>query len=137
MLFYMTCYRLFFFFYLRRKTMERIRSIAIVFGDNDFGITFMNLLDTIKNVLLHDDTIPEDVLETIIRKGILFHYIAFQNRYQYKHDKTFEEEFTRIGEYLSGIKILFDGHAELAYENEDHDSGAWFLDVTSGKIMSF
>lgn len=115
-----------------------IRSIAIILGDNDFGATFRNLLDTIRNVLINDPDIPEDVMQKIIRHGIKFHYIAFQNPYEYKFsEKTFEDEFNRTEQYLSSIDIYFNEIAEKKFETEDHDAGAWFLQVNSGTITSF
>ena len=116
-----------------------IRSVAIILNDNDFGSTFRNLLETIGRVIYNSPDIPEADIEEMILEGIRFHYIAFQNQYQYKNNgPTYEDHFADTVEHLvTGIKIYFNHHAELKYENEDHNYGAWILNVDQLKVDAF
>jgi hypothetical protein len=135
-----------------------MRTIAIILGDNDFGSTFRNLLVTIKRVLeWHSvtsepvwfpevgrqlETIDEQNIEFMIRFLALPHYVAFQYSFNPKDyggdkDKTSEDHLTSIGEYFSKLRVLFDEEAELDIASEVHDSGAWYLELQSGSIMSY
>lgn len=69
-------------------------------------------------------------VEELIREGIRFHYLAFQ------HDEV-HRDLERSVAYLSGIQILFDAEAERSIQTEDHDHGAWYLELQSGTIDSF
>ena len=112
-----------------------IRSVAIVLGDNDFGNTFRNLLETVTNILIwSEDDMTPDVLEKLIRMGITYHYIAFQNQFKYRCTAA---DIEHIDQYLSKAKILFDAEADAAYNTEDHDGGAWHLTVQTGQVNSF
>jgi len=119
---------------------DKITSIAIVFDDNDFGNTFINLMNTVKNILYYNKTSDRVVLTKIILEGCRFHYIAFQNQYDYKNVwATHEEHFDFIEQYLrTGIKVFFnEEEANAKYFNEDHDSTSYHLDVASGQINCF
>lgn len=115
-----------------------MHSIAIIVGDNDFGSTFRALLETIHEVVVYSvDDLPEDVLIKIIKHGVKFHYIAFQNRYDYLNQaESFEAHFNSTEKYLD-VKVLFDEEADGAYLNEDHDHGAWHLHIETCEINSF
>jgi len=117
-----------------------IRSVAIVLGDNDFGQTFHNLLETILRVIVNDPIISEYSIEKIIKEGLRFHYIAFQNKYDPYYGNgvdSFKKHFDHIENYLSSIRIYFNDDAEREFENGDHDGGAWILCIQDGSITSF
>jgi hypothetical protein len=120
-----------------------MRTIAIVLGDNDFGSTFQALLETIKRVIeyrggvLSREASPENI-EFIIRQSVMSHYLAFQYRFAlvYGH-RSKEEHLAHLTDYLGKIKVLFDDVAESSIATEDHDSGAWYLEIQSGQIASY
>lgn len=119
-----------------------MHSIAIIVYDNDFGNTFKNLLKTITEVLSHHagNELSEKIMTEIIKSSIRFHYIAFQNKYEYKHPEytNFEKHFDNIEKYLlRRIVILFDGEADKAYLTKDYDGGAWHLHTATGQINAF
>jgi len=108
-----------------------MRTIAIVLGDNDFGNTFRPLLETLHRVILYRglEYIDREWVADIIRAGVDFHYLAFQG------------ETGRVQEvprgYFDRLKILFDEEAEAEIAGEDHDGGAWYLELQSGSIGTF
>jgi len=57
---------------------EKITAVAIVLNDNDFGSTFMPLLETIKNALEYNPNLTRENVTRAINSGIEFHYLAFQ-----------------------------------------------------------
>ncbi len=116
-----------------------MRTICIRLCDNDFGSTFRNLLETLYNVFIYSPPESPEIVEKIIREGLRFHYIAFQNQYDYSNraDKDIEEHFKDIEKYLSDIKIYFDDEAEKFIQEHDHDGGSWYLEVQTGKVYSF
>jgi hypothetical protein len=135
-----------------------MRSIAIVLGDNDFGSMFRGLLETMVNFFIyHDGTkgITENNIRLLIKEGLRFHYLAYQTRWdmQVKEAKdqplsgVHEKELQRVVDYLlygnmpnknyNHLRILFDNDADAAFNTEDHDGGAWHLDIKSGQINSF
>jgi hypothetical protein len=133
-----------------------MRTIAIVFGDNDFENTFRPLLETVKRVIEHRDrnygiraylevrkgktvadavvlpSISEDLVKKIIMNGALFHYQAFQ-----EDIGRGTSDSLRTSNYLQGIKVLFDEEAEKDILEKDHNHGAWYLELATGKIYSY
>lgn len=109
-----------------------MRTLAIILGDNDFGNTFQQLLETVKRVMnwkLH--SLQEDQIRLLIQEGIHFHVLAFQP----PMDMSNIEDTVR---YLKGnVKILFDDEAEEDISTKDHDHGAWYLELITGKIYSY
>lgn len=116
-----------------------MRSIAIILNDNDFGSTFSNLLKTIRNsIIYHNKPISEENVRKLIYVGIRFHYIAFQNTYNYiKQGKDFESHVDSIEKYLNKIRILFDDDADNECLSKQYDGGAWHLEIESGQITYF
>ena len=108
---------------------------------------FLNLLETLKRVLDWHTAmgrpdrviaIPKNV-DFMIRQMVMPHYIAFQ--YSFREADygrgTQEDHFAHLTKYLSKIRILFDEEAETDIQNEDHDSGAWYLELQSGRIERY
>jgi len=125
-----------------------MRSVAIILGDNDFGCMFRNLLETMVNVFIYysgTNDLTEDIVKLLIREGLRFHYLAYQIRFDVTPEKlTDEVETARILDYLltgfrntDNLRILFDNEADKAFQTEDHDGGAWPLDIKSGQVNSF
>ena len=112
-----------------------MRSIAIVLNDNDFGRTFMPLLESIKLALSIKPDLTKEVIEKAIRVGVEFHYLAYQLR-----NNLGQRGYLSVDEtvkYLrDNIKILFDDEAEEDRMG-DHDGGAWYLLVSYGQITSY
>jgi len=113
-----------------------MHSIVIKFGDNDFGNTFQNLLDTIYRAIDENNRKPFSEFEIIdlIKKGILFHYIAFQNQYRYA---CTEENLKSTEEYLLKFKVLFDEEADEFYKTGWQNSECVYLHIESGFITTF
>ena len=112
-----------------------IRTIAVILGDNDFGHTFMPLLETVARAI-SDASMPpsRERVERMIRSGIEMHYLAFQcsNR------ETIDEgRLEHTMEYLSSVRILFDAEAEVDICVKDHDGGAWYLETITGNVYSY
>lgn len=113
-----------------------MRTIAIILGDNDFHHTFQPLLQSIYQVVQwHSNELSKETIEKCIREGIKYHYLAFQYG-----DKTYHTnkdlEFL-MNTYFKDIKVLFDEEAEKAIQEEDHDGGAWYLELTTGNVYCF
>ena len=116
-----------------------MRTIAIVLGDNDFGNTFRPLLESVQRVLAYrDDLTPENV-ETIIRQGALSHYVAYQFRFSMGGygGGDMETHFQSIRSYFKDLRVLFDEEAETDILTNDHDCGAWYLEIQSGVIAGY
>jgi hypothetical protein len=120
----------------------KIRTIAIVLGDNDFGHTFINLLDSIYKAIEYGSVTIQDKKEEQIRdityaikNGIRYHYITFQ-LLSYGGNVS-ENMLERTLKYLESIRILFDEDAEKDIVEKDHDGGAWYLEVQTGKVYGY
>jgi len=70
----------------------------------------------------------------MIRNGLLYHYMAFQNRFG-QSDESYDLE--KIQDYLEKVKVIFDDDADQACLKENHDGGAWHLHVQSGQVNPF
>jgi hypothetical protein len=119
----------------------RIRTIAIVLGDNDFGNTFRPLLNGLKAVFEHrPDLAPEEV-ELVIRQSIMAYYVGFQYSFYPGNygdgSRTNEEHLTRTAKYLTDVKVLFNAEAEEDIASKDHDGGAWYLELQSGTVAGY
>jgi len=117
--------------------MTNIRTIAIVLGDNDFGNTFRPLLESVYTALLHRSGFSREIISSLIREGIKFHYAAYQYRYDYLASGYTNQTVDKTVEYLDKIRILFDEDAEQDVEQRDHDGGAWYLEVATGTVYSY
>lgn len=108
-----------------------MRTIAIILGDNDFGNTFIPLLESIGNAIefrrnAERDELSPEILTKTIHEGIKFHYLAYQVRYDLEaYEST--DDCDKIICYLDKIRILFDEEAEADILTEDRDGGAWYL----------
>lgn len=117
----------------------RVRTIAIVLCDNDFGNTFMPLLKAMNDVIKYhrgSDITPE-FMEKVIRMSVMPFYVAFQHRPDLLSILPEGEEMAHTEKYLSKIKVLFDEEAEEHIATHDHDSGSWYLEVQSGVVSSY
>lgn len=106
--------------------------IALVVGNNDYNTTFVSLLESINRVLMWRKLPSEAFVEDLIRSGIRFHYLGFQ---------VSEEQLGNLAqtvEYLQkNVKVLFNEEAEKDIETQDHNCGAWYLEVTTGEIYDY
>ena len=118
------------------NTDERVWAVAIIFSDNDFYSTFINLILSV-NSLIHylEDTVLFDEMKDRIRiavsSGLLWHYQNFQN------DGIVPNE--NITNYLLNKtkKILFNDEAYTEWQNVNYDMSAFYLDVDTENITSF
>ena len=115
-----------------------MRTIAIVFGDNDFGGTFSTLLAaTYKIIQDHGtDHFTEQSVRDLINWGVEFYYRAYNLGRGW--DQT-EESIQQTLKYLKGegLKVLFDEEAEADIINVDHDSGAWYVVLCEGIVRAY
>ena len=135
-----------------------MRTIAIILGDNDFGNTFLNLLETLKRVLAYhgaisdepwrsevkahntrsDRVLTQENIKFIIQQMIMPHYIAFQYSFDERnYGGTPEEHFAHLSKYLSKVKVLFDEEAEASIAEGWHDGDSWYLELLSGTVSSY
>lgn len=111
-----------------------IKHITLVLGDNDFGITFTNMLKVLHNLLKYRADVTEQQMTVVIKEGIYFHYMAFQHLDDSNKDNLRSKEVEDTVKYLqSSLKIYYNEEA-CAMCSTDWDSGAWHLDVTSGHV---
>ena len=117
--------------------MEVKRTIAIILGDNDFGMTFKPLLESIYNAFRWEAlAFNSEVITTCINEGIRFHYLTFQRGNT--HGKSGYGSNKGTVKYLTdNLKILFDDEAEHDIMTNDHDAGAWYLEIITGKVYSY
>ncbi len=144
-----------------------MRTIAVILGDNDYGSTFLPLMETLKRAMEYRSMNPElpwlvqamgrperllteQDVRHMITEMVMGHYVAFQYSYnpqdyrvrnksnmQEPTSQEHEEELASTREYLNRIRILFDEEAEQDIANKDHDHGAWYLDLQSGVIGDY
>jgi hypothetical protein len=140
-----------------------MRTIAIIFHDNDFGTTFMNLLDTLKRVFEYHganseplwltaamgrpqpEVLTRENVEYMIRMMVISHYAAFQYSFRPKdygtdHEPSpvaHEHHLAGIAEYLSKFRVLFDEEAEADIAKEWRNGEAWYLELQTGIIRSY
>lgn len=115
-----------------------IRTVALVFGDNDFGKTFKPLLESLHRAIAlraddGDELSKQEIVE-LINSGIEFHYRAFQ------YDSSRSQgvlSVEHIVKYLRSVRVLFDEEAELDIQNVDHDGGAWYLETATGEVYYY
>ena len=117
----------------------KIRTVAIVLGDNDFGNTFVPLLGAVKLLLAHRKDLDEAALATVVRRMALPYYVGWQYGFDpaLYGDGSEQEHLERTGKYLSGAKILFNEEAESDILSKDHDHGAWYLSTQDGAIQGY
>jgi hypothetical protein len=129
-----------------QPTMDRVRTIAIVLGDNDFGNTFRPLLEGLKAVLEHHEdrngfSLTPEQIELVIRQSVSAYYVGFQYHFEPgsygDSSKTHEEHIAKTAAYLKDIRVLFDDAAEADIATADHDGGAWYLELQSGTVSGY
>jgi hypothetical protein len=127
--------------YIRKLAADepKVRTIAIVLCDNDFGNTFVPLLNAMNDVIKYrkGSEITPEFMEKVIRLSIMPFYVAFQHRPELLSILPHGEEMANTEKYLSKIKVLFDEEAEAHIANTDHDGGSWYLEVQSGVVSSY
>lgn len=108
--------------------------IAVVVGDNDFNSTFVELLGTINQLLAwRREPISKEFIEDLIRSGIRLYYLAFQANLE----KQFKEVEKTIEYLQKNVRVLFNEEAQKDIETQDHDHGAWYLEVATGEIYDY
>jgi hypothetical protein len=106
--------------------------IAVILGNNDYNTTFVEVLESINRILMWRELPSKAFVEDLIRSSIPFHYLGFQ---------VVEEQLGNVVqtvEYLQkSVKVLFNEEAEKDIETQDHNCGAWYLEVTTGEIYDY
>lgn len=84
-----------------------IHSILITVHDNDFYSTFINLLHSIREAVIYSGgELYQDEVERLIKDGVLWHYLAFQNHYRFGNPKSTERYL------LDNLKVWFNTEAD-------------------------
>jgi len=113
-----------------------IRTISVIYGDNDFPHTFNHLLETIVRALeWRGEELTRNDIDFLIREGFKFHYMAYQMRF--REDKKHLKDLDFLVDNFKDIKILFDEEAEFDIENNDHDCGASYVVLLDGIINNY
>ena len=116
-----------------KKTM---RTVAIVLGDNDFGNTFIPLLETLYNAIQWNNGLSEDCVRAFISSAAVSHYIAFQRGSSWGEDGY--GTLAHTAAYLAKkINVLFDEEAEADIESRFENGEAWYLEIPTGKVYSY
>lgn len=115
-----------------KKTM---RTIAIVLGDNDFGMTFMPLLETLYNAIQYNGELSEDCVRAFVADAAISHYMAFQRGSTWGQSGYGTIEHTE--KYLKKAKVLFDDEAEADIATRFQNGEAWYLEISTGKVYSY
>ena len=115
---------------------DTIRTISVIYGDNDFPHTFNPLLETIiRAIEFRGKELTKNDIDFLIREGFRFHYMAFQMRF---NKDNFDQHLDFLVKYFkSNIKILFDEEAEFDIENNDHDCGASYVVLCEGIVNNY
>ena len=108
--------------------------IAIRFHDNDFGNTFIGVLQFLLNAYKHYGQLPEDKAELaiIINEISVGAYFSYQNQFEYTHGKTIQEEMVRLRKYLNITvdRIMVDGEVdEYLAKTEWNNRETFILDT--------
>lgn len=114
---------------------KKMRTIAIVLGDNDFGLTFIPLLETLNNAIQYNGELSEDCVRAFVKDAALSHYKAFQRGSTWGDDGYGTFEHTE--KYLQKAKVLFDDEAEADIATRFQNGEAWYLEIPTGKVYSY
>jgi hypothetical protein len=119
--------------------MERIRTIAVVLGDNDFGNTFRPLLESLKAIFAYrgENELTPEQIEVIIRRSAMSTYIAYQYSFYPEGYGDGKNHLYNMEKYFEGIRVLFNEAAENDIATADHDGGAWYLELQSGTVAGY
>lgn len=109
--------------------MKQIQAVALVLCDNDYGSTFVPLLESIYAAFVNSSgAMSAELMRKLIMTGIPYHYMAFQM--DEKRGDTCDDAVPYL---LNKVKIVFDSEAKEASLKDD-DGGSWYLDLESGKV---
>lgn len=113
-----------------------MRTIALVFGDNDYGNTFRPLLDSVYRAFDWNSGLSEDVVRAAVQAGLEFHYVAFQHA---RHcGQPGYPSLAATVEYLRSVRVLFDEEAEADICSPNgHNAGAWYLELATGQVTAY
>ena len=115
-----------------------MRSIAIVLGDNDFGLTFHNLMVSLRDAIISSVRLSRTLEREDVRKlvfvGIRYHFLAFQEAGRESSDEEIEATVKYLEE---GVRVLFDDEADADMLNIEHDGGAWHLLIAENQINAY
>lgn len=115
-----------------------MQTIALVLGDNDYGNTVHPLLESLYRALVWNGAWSRDAVERVVRSGLEFHYLAFQHGCDAQGAQATPEALAHTVAYLQQkLRILFDEDAEADIQGAGHDSGAWYIELATGKVYSY
>lgn len=132
---------------------ESAKKIAIKFGDNDFGNTFLPLLAILNASYLHTKYLPKDKKKLcfLINSLSPIAYVLFQNQWEYngledvkngletEKNKEFIQTKKYLVEEMLPTDILVDKEVDDYLAKHDWDNGeTYILDTTlyNNKIYS-
>jgi len=114
---------------------DDIIAVAIVLNDNDFGSTYIPLLQSIYKAMLWNGlNLSQDLVRMQITEGVRYHYITFQQGNKFGDPGYGPIEGTL--DYLSKAKVLFNAEAIHSYCTEDYDGGAWYLSISDKSVAA-
>lgn len=91
----------------------------------------------LKRVIEWHEALTEDHIRFLVRSGMMWHYLAFQHRFDL--DETLNPpRYEHTEKYLlDHVRVLFDTEAEEHIATHDHDGGSWYLELQSGTVASY
>ena len=104
--------------------------IAIRFHDNDFGITFHIVLETLLSAYDWDNKLPtnKELLLKIINEISYGCYLAGQNQFEYNEEKNGElHQKTKQYLQLQTKNILINEEVDNFLKENDWDNGETFI----------
>ena len=104
--------------------------IAFVLCDNDFGMTFHTMMESLLINHGWSDQVKRD------REAYIQMALAHYRMYQLRVGDRYNEENLR--EYFEArLKVMFGSEAREAFESLDHDHGSWYMNTDLNIKESF
>ena len=119
----------------------QVKSVAVIFGDNDFRSTFAPLMETLHRAICYHREkggLSREQVVQCVRLAALSHYAMFQHPVHGGSDPMTEKKIAHIAEYFAyPCRILFDEAADKDALDGDHNSSSFYLHVSSGQISVY
>jgi hypothetical protein len=115
---------------------RKVRCVGVTLHDNDFHVTFENILMSLKNLSWwSSETLTEEEIKSYILDAIPFFYKHYQCHGRSSSLAGYEQ-VENITKYLnSRLKIFFNEEAEAYFAKGDHNSEYRHWDFTLGELF--
>lgn len=106
--------------------MIKLEKILIQFNDNDFWLTWVNVLNTLAEAIKQGfKTESKESLLKVLNNMSYSHYLLFQNKCEYTHDEEYLKKYLTI---KNPEHILLNCEVEeFLYKTNSYNNKAYYL----------